>query len=829
MIAQQDCLTRAMLGPTNTGKTHFAVERLCAHSSGIMGFPLRLLAREIYERVVEAKGAANVGLVTGEERILPPNARWLLCTVESMPLDRDVAFVALDEAQLGIDRERGHVFTDRLLHGRGREETLILGSSGLAPLVRMLLPKAEILSRPRFSQLTYAGPKKLSRLPPRTVIIAFSADEVYALAEQVRKHFGGTAIVMGSLSPRTRNAQVAMYQAGEVDYIVATDAVGMGLNLDVNHIAFSGLSKFDGTRRRRLTVPEMAQIAGRAGRHQRDGTFGVVLNAGDYPEFSQEEIDRIEEHRFPPLNWLYWRNSDLDFSSPDALLSTLEASPPSPVLRPSPEADDHAVLRSLLSDPEVIKIADRELRTQRLWDACGLPDFRGTGPEFHARLVSRLYQHLAVGKGTIPTSMIADDVARLDTIQGNIPALASRLASVRTWTYVANRADWLDQPEHWAERTRAVDDRLSDALHRQLTERFVDRRTARLARDHQRIKLPGDFAVDADDIVTVLDESVGVLRGFRFQPDPLARTDGRKRLLAEAETRLPLELARRAVEVAGAPDSSFQLLLEFGQMPSIMWRNAIVATLKRGRELLDPDLDLDPSVARLDVAQRAQVQKRLKDFLAKHIASRLQALIKVRQVAFSKDAPVSLRAFLAPVAEASGVVQRGEVEATLRELGPEVRHQVRKLGLTIGSVAIFHPLLLKPGAMALRLALIAVRSHNPMPPLPLPGLGLLDRPAPQLANAARLAGYHQLGDQMIRLDLVERVALKLHEQREGSRPFVPDARLSSTVGIGTETLARLMRSLGFIPSLSTDLPRQWQWRGMRRNSRTSRHLAKGAP
>jgi ATP-dependent RNA helicase SUPV3L1/SUV3 len=572
MIPQLHSLERAMLGPTNTGKTHFAVERLCAHSSGMMGFPLRLLAREVYDRVVVAKGPANVGLVTGEERIMPSNARWLLCTVESMPLDRDVAFVALDEAQLGIDRERGHVFTDRLLHARGREETLILGSSGLAPLVRTLLPNAELMSRPRFSQLTYAGPKKLSRLPPRTVIIAFSADEVYALAEQVRRHFGGTAIVMGSLSPRTRNAQVAMYQAGEVDYIVATDAVGMGLNLDVNHIAFSGLAKYDGTKRRRLTVSEMAQIAGRAGRHQRDGTFGVVLTAGDHPEFSQEEIDRIEEHRFPPLNWLYWRNSDLDFESPEALLSTLEAPPPSPLLRLSPQADDHAVLRSLLSDPDVIRLAQCKANTGRLWEACGLPDFRGTGPEFHARLVSRFYQHLAVGDGTIPASMIADDVARLDNVQGNIPTLASRLASVRTWTYVANRADWLNSPAQWAERTRAVDDKLSDALHRQLTERFVDRRTTRLARDQQRIKLPGDFAVDADGVVTLLDEPVGVLRGFQFQADPKARNDERKRLLADAETRLPQELARRALEVSHAPDSAFHLQLEFGATPCIKWR-----------------------------------------------------------------------------------------------------------------------------------------------------------------------------------------------------------------------------------------------------------------
>ncbi|MEY2925820.1 MAG: hypothetical protein RL367_297, partial [Pseudomonadota bacterium] len=412
VMTQRDpgCI-KAILGPTNTGKTHLAIERLCAHSSGMMGFPLRLLAREVYDRVVAIKGPNEVGLITGEEKIVPPGARWLLCTTESMPVDRDVSFVALDEAQLGADPERGHVFTDRLLNIRGRDETMILGSESLKPVVRDLLPEAEIITRPRFSQLSFAGAKKLSRLPPRTAIIAFSAEAVYTIAELVRRTKGGAAIVMGNLSPRTRNAQVAMYQSGEVDYLVATDAIGMGLNMDIAHIAFASMSKFDGRRQRRLFLHEIAQIAGRAGRHQRDGTFGLVLDGNDGPAMTAAEIDRIEAHRFAPLEQLYWRNSELDYGSPGELIYSLECLPRDVRLKAAPQALDLQVLARLASDPEVAPLARGEAATRRLWDVCGLPDFRNTGAEFHARLVARLYGQLALG--TLPTRMIADEVARL--------------------------------------------------------------------------------------------------------------------------------------------------------------------------------------------------------------------------------------------------------------------------------------------------------------------------------------------------------------------------------------------------------------------------------
>src|SRR5215210_8310793 len=414
MARRDEAPVRAILGPTNTGKTYLAIERMCAHSSGVIGFPLRLLAREVYDRVVALKGANQVALLTGEERIVPPQARYVLCTAESMPvsddreaqrgdLPADFAFAAIDEAQLGVDPERGHVFTDRMLRARGREETLILGSDTLRPIIRELVPEAEIISRPRFSTLRYAGSVKLSRLPPRSAVVAFSAEQVYALAEMLRRFKGGAAVVMGALSPATRNAQVAMFQRGEVDYLVATDAIGMGLNMDVTHVAFAGLAKFDGHRRRRLTPAEMAQIAGRAGRHQRDGTFGVLTLEGELStEFRPEELAAIEEHRFAPLDHLYWREGDPDFRSVEALVRSLERRPAEAGLRAAPEAIDLAVLKRLAEDSDVAARARGSEAVRRLWAACGLPDFRKTGPDHHSRLVARIYLHLSEGDGRIP-------------------------------------------------------------------------------------------------------------------------------------------------------------------------------------------------------------------------------------------------------------------------------------------------------------------------------------------------------------------------------------------------------------------------------------------
>ncbi len=423
---------RAVLGPTNTGKTHLAIERLCAHSSGAIGFPLRLLAREVYDRVVAIKGASQVALITGEERIEPKHARWLLCTAEAMPHRPDLAFVGIDEAQLAADPERGHVFADRLLHARGREETMILGSATLEPMIRALVPEAEIVTRPRFSTLSHIGAKKLSRIPPRSAIVAFSAEQVYAMAEMLRRFRGGAAVVMGALSPQTRNAQVAMYQAGEVDYLVATDAIGMGLNLDVHHVAFAGLSKYDGHRQRRLTTAEMAQIAGRAGRHQRDGTFGTLAGLGNQTtEFSDDEVYAIEEHRFAPLTRLFWREADLRFASLDTLIADLTRPPPRPELASPPAAIDLSVLRLLAGDADIAGSVRGEAAVRRFWHVCSLPDFRQQGAETHARFVARLWQDLR--HGYLGGDFVAQAIAQLDNPAGDIHALQARIAAIRSW------------------------------------------------------------------------------------------------------------------------------------------------------------------------------------------------------------------------------------------------------------------------------------------------------------------------------------------------------------------------------------------------------------
>src|SRR5215218_2401925 len=603
MARRDEAPVRAILGPTNTGKTYLAIERMCAHSSGVIGFPLRLLAREVYDRVVAMKGANQVALITGEERIVPQGARYFLCTAESMPVGdereegRSFAFAAIDEAQLGIDPERGHVFTDRMLRARGREETLILGSDTLKPMIRELLPDAEIVSRPRFSTLRYAGSVKLSRLPPRSAVVAFSAEQVYALAEMLRRFKGGAAVVMGALSPATRNAQVAMFQRGEVDYLVATDAIGMGLNMDVTHVAFAGLDKFDGRRARRLSIAEMAQIAGRAGRHQKDGTFGTLGLSEESGGFSEEEINAIEDHRFRPLDSLYWRNAELDFTDVRMLIRSLEAKSSDPILRSAPEAIDLAVLKLIAEDPAIA--ARKGAQARRLWAVCGLPDFRKVGPMHHARMVRRLFSYIEEG-GHVPHEWFAAEVSRLDNMSGDIEALADRLAGIRSWAYIAHRQDWLQEPAKWAERTREVEARLSDALHERLTQRFVDRRTAVLVRDigaRGADALPVTVAADGE--VSVGPEPIGHLAGFDFRVDPTARLADKRLLLAAAERRLGDELDRRAGALVEAPDETFALVVEDSGAVAVAWEGSdgpkgeksdphVLARLAAGRSLLEP-------------------------------------------------------------------------------------------------------------------------------------------------------------------------------------------------------------------------------------------------
>jgi ATP-dependent RNA helicase SUPV3L1/SUV3 len=816
MARRSDAPVRAILGPTNTGKTYLAIERMCGHSSGVIGFPLRLLAREVYDRVVTMKGEKQVALLTGEERIVPPNARYFLCTAESMPvsggdshhdeaLNRDFAFAAIDEAQLGIDPERGHVFTDRMLRARGREETLILGSDTLRPVIRELLPEAEIVSRPRFSTLRYAGSVKLSRLPPRSAVVAFSAEQVYALAEMLRRFKGGAAVVMGALSPATRNAQVAMFQRGEVDYLVATDAIGMGLNMDVSHVAFAGLEKFDGRRDRRLSIAEMAQIAGRAGRHQKDGSFGTLGLTEESGGFSEEEIAAIEEHRFRPLDSVYWRNAELDFTDVKTLIRSLEAKSDDPILRPAPEAIDLAVLKLLAEDPAVA--SQKRVQARRLWAVCGLPDFRKVGPMHHARMVRRLFSYIGEG-GHIPHEWFAAEVARLDNMSGDIEALADRLAGIRSWAYIAHRADWLKEPAKWAERTREVEARLSDALHERLTQRFVDRRTAVLVRD---IGARGSDAlpvtVAADGEVSVGPEPIGHLTGFDFRVDPSARLADKRLLLAAAERRLGDELDRRAKALVDAEDQAFQLVTEEGGGLAVAWGEHVLARLAPGRSLLEPALRTARALDRLSAPTRAALRERLERWLEAQIVRHLRPLQRLGAAATDPITSPGVRALAAMLADAGGLLPRKAALGAIAHLEQSDRQALHRLGVRLGPLDVFLPLLLKPAAQHWRAALLAVRQGQPMPALPAAGAATLTSEAD--ARGAALA-YRRVGRDWLRIDLADRLASHARKVRSAGGDNPVNVELATSVGLSDEALARLMSEIGF-----TRAGEAWKWRGRR--------------
>ena len=815
MPAASDGLLRAILGPTNTGKTHLAIERMCAHSSGVIGFPLRLLAREVYDRVVQMKGASQVALITGEERIVPQGARYFLCTAESMPVQgegedgRDFAFAAIDEAQLGIDPERGHVFTDRMLRARGREETLILGSDTLKPLVRKLLPEAEIVSRPRFSTLRYAGAAKLSRLPPRSAIVAFSAEQVYALAEMLRRFKGGAAVVMGALSPSTRNAQVAMFQRGEVDYLVATDAIGMGLNMDVTHVAFAGLDKFDGRRDRRLTIAEMAQIAGRAGRHQRDGSFGTLGLGGDAaPELSDEEVNAIEEHRFRPLDHLYWRSADLDFTTVTDLIASLEARSDDPLLKPAPLAIDLSVLKLLAEDPAIA--ATQGKRARKLWAVCGLPDFRKVGPMHHARMIRRLFSYIGEG-GHIPHEWFAAEVARLDRVEGDIEALADRLAGIRSWAYIAQRSDWLADPEKWAERTRGVEARLSDALHERLTQRFVDRRTAVLVRDigaRGADALPVTVAADGE--VSVGPEPIGHLAGFEFKVDPTARHADKRLLLAAAERRLGDELDRRAAKLCEAPETEFRLVEEAGGL-AIGWDGQILARLAPGRSLMEPAVRTARALDRLSTERRAKLRARLERWVESQVDRHLPALKSLARAAGDRSVSPGIRALAAMLVDAGGLLPRRAIAAQLGQLDKADRHRLYQLHVRLGALDVYVQALLKPAAQQWRAALLAVRSGQPMPRLPQPSAATLDGSAdPRGASLA----FRRIGTTWLRIDLADRLAAHAHQVRQHGGEDPVDVALATSLGLDEPTVRHLMAEIGFVPSGEA-----WKWRGHRRPRR----------
>ena len=826
---------RAVLGPTNTGKTHLAIERMCGHSSGAIGFPLRLLAREVYDKVCAIKGEAACALITGEERIEPQGARYFLCTAEAMPSDGGgKAFVALDEAQLSADRERGHIFTDRLLNARGRDETMLLGSATLEPLVRKLVPEAQVEERPRFSTLSHAGSTKLSRLPPRSAIVAFSIEQVYQVAELLRRFRGGAAVVMGALSPQTRNAQVDLFQSGEVDYIVATDAIGMGLNLDVHHVAFAALSKFDGARQRRLTPAEMAQIAGRAGRHQTDGTFGTMSGGGrgrnGAPlEFSEEELLAIEQHRFAPITKLFWREPEPRFDTLDLLISDLEASPRAEGLAPAPEAIDMAVLKRLSEQAEVIDGVTTPAQVERFWQACQLPDFRQLGPEGHARFVARLWADLRAGH--IGADFVAARIGELNNIAGDIDTLQGRLSAVRSWAYICQRPDWVLARDEMAARARAAEAKLSDALHQKLTERFVNRRTAVLMRGMGKDAGLLRVQLEDDGRVTVEGQPIGHLEGFRFVVDDTASSEDRKLMLAAAEKHMPALLAAKANKLIG--EELGELQIADGQL---MRGEQKVATLEKSKFAAAPRIVIAKELGQMDPAHRSRLEEALQVWLEQNLAP-LAPLQALQEAANDPEAGTEVRALLLTLADRGGMVRRED--AGLAHVPKEKRPFLRRLGVTIGSLDVYMPALLKPAPRRLLRALGVDRRD------------VREAMEAVIDGSQHLpAGYRRAGKQAIRIDMAEKLFRAAHEQRaksanardEGARGFPVDMALATSMGLSPEGFRSLMKDAGFRQGQPLELaegaygpprPVPWAWRAPRKDSmqkrRPERSGAKGKP
>lgn len=766
----------AVLGPTNTGKTHGAIERMLSHRSGIIGLPLRLLAREVYDKVVARRGAGSVALVTGEEKIVPDSPRYLVCTVEAMPQDRGFDFLAVDEIQLCADPERGHMFTDRLLHARGRLETVFLGSRTMEQRIRQLVPDCAFITRVRLSRLSHTGRFRIDRLPPRSAVVAFSADEVYALAELVRRRRGGAAVVLGALSPRTRNAQVELFQSGEVEILVATDAIGMGLNLDIDHIAFAGLEKFDGQQRRPLEASEIGQIAGRAGRYRRDGAFGVT---GQAPDIDWRDVHAVEAHRFDPVQRIAWRNRDLAFDSPAALLKSLDQAPDLPCLARMREGSDHRALQILADRAEIADAAATPAAVRLLWDACRIPDYPKISPGHHADTVAEVFGWLASDRGVVDEDWMAHRLDRVNQVSGDIAALAGRLAHARTWQYVANQSGWLDDPRHWRERARDIEDRLSDALHKALMRRFLDRRAVALQRGKARA-----FALAADRTVTVNGQPVARLEGVRLLP----LAPGQPTLHEKAARRAaaPPVVADRARKLVASPDTDFTL----GDAGELLWKDEEVGQLRPGPRpravRLLPLVDEDA-----DAQDAERVRRRLQAWLDSTLA-RLFASLAALEAEPELSTPA--RGIAARLADCLGVLPRHEVIEEARALEQKDRRPLRRHGVRFGHHYLFLPSLLKPEAVRWRLLLLGYGAGGAVPPPP--GINTMPAGSDRSGDWWRAAGFHLCGARAVRIDVLERLREMMRglKEREG---FETSRDLLSLTGCSADGLREILTGLGY--------------------------------
>ncbi|MGB0207593.1 MAG: helicase-related protein [Candidatus Puniceispirillaceae bacterium] len=835
--AMLDETIKCVLGPTNTGKTFYAVDRMLGHASGMIGFPLRLLARENYDKIVARIGASQVALITGEEKIIPANARYFCCTVEAMPLERDVDCMVIDEIQLAADKERGHVFTDRLLHARGRRETMFLGAETMRPLLTKLFGSAEYVRRDRFSRLSYAGQKKVTRLQRRSAIVTFSAANVYRLAELVRRQRGGAAIVMGALSPRTRNAQVELYQNGDVDFMIATDAIGMGLNMDISHVALAEDTKFDGQSMRHLAASEIAQIAGRAGRHMTDGTFGVTEECSP---FEQEIIDQIEAHSFPAVTAIYWRNRKLDFTSIRGLLASLDAKAPYPFLLRKTDAVDHVTLASLAEQDEVKALADNPGRIRLLWDVAQIPDFRNIMTDSHVVMLARIFDDLA-RNGQLDTSWVTAQINHLDRLDGDIDTLMARISHIRTWTYITHKSGWLEAKQDWQALAKSIEDRLSDELHTRLTQRFVDRRAAHLSR---RLKESANLmaAVRLDGTVLVEGEEVGTLTGFTFVPSlnaGVGDSDERAMILSAARKGLPDEIERRVAALVISATPAFSL----DNKGVVSWRGAEIARLRGSEILYQPTVQLIDSDLLSD-DQKTRIASRLVQFVTEHVQEvlpKLSCLNAPESLLVRPDAPADAAAdsgtqagaeastdqpaepadaktqtaenveraepaelsgaakgILFQLYEGLGTVSRQQLADQMKTLAETDKPLLARMGIRMGVENLFMPDMLKPAPIKLKLLLFSL-FHNEWPESGLPPEGRVSFDNPDDASTAywRVAGFQPIGSKIMRVDMIERVsALVRAAARSGS--FAVSDDMMSLAGVGRDEMGRMITDLGFI-------------------------------
>lgn len=794
----------AVLGPTNTGKTHLAIERMVAHETGVIGLPLRLLAREVYTRVCEKVGAHKVALITGEEKIQPRGAKYSVCTVEAMPRETDAAFVAIDEVQLAGDLERGHIFTDRILHLRGRQETLLLGAATMHGILQRLLKGVSVVTRPRLSHLAYAGSKKLTRLPRRTAIVAFSADEVYAIAELIRRQQGGAAVVLGALSPRTRNAQVALFQSGDVDYLVATDAIGMGLNLDLDHVAFAQNRKFDGYQYRNLTAAELGQIAGRAGRHLRDGTFGVT---GQVDPLDEDLVKKIEGHDFDPVKVLQWRTAHFDFASLDTLKRSIETNAPVEGLTRALPAVDAQALEYLSRDEDIRALATDARRVALLWEACALPDYRKIAPAQHADLIASIYMDLA-RHGHVDENYMAEQVRRADTTEGDIDTLSHRIAQIRTWTFVSNRPGWLADQAHWQEKTREIEDRLSDALHERLTKRFVDRRTSVLMRRLRENTMP-EAEISPTGTVLVEGHHVGELQGFRFTADQSAGGEDAKAVRTAAQKALAAEFEARAERFGACANGDLAL----GSDGTLRWIGAPIGTLVSGEDALKPRLVLLAD-EQLTGPARDKVAARAERFVNFQIETLLKPLVDLKN---AEQISGIGRGIAFQLVENFGLINRRDIAEEMKSLDQEGRAALRRLGVRFGAYHVFVPALIKPAPAGLVTLLWALKNDGK----DKPGFGdvvhaLASGRTSVVIDPAfdkafyKLAGYRNLGRRAVRIDILERLADLIRPATNwkpglGQRPdgaydghsFMVTPPMMSILGATADDMEEILKGLGY--------------------------------